>query len=271
MEFKEKLKALRLKRGISQSALAKAIFVSRSAVAKWESGLGLPSDGSLEALSAYFGVDKSYLIEKTDKKERTVLRYTVIFIKAVALFLLFSTSAILCASVLCDSYGVTPELAAGEFRDNPYFEGDGYRIYYSSMMTLISEGEGGEELQREVLSSFRPLRRVPLGWRLFKEDYRYRKLYLAGTDTAVGLIYSIKGNTAYHNIIKISLNKLDEKTLDLLFFDEVYIGGKPHEARESSYFVTDRLPEENITVGSCELSVGEKFYIWEYGRESEAS
>ena len=35
MQFNERLKELRLKKGISQAELAKAIFVSRSAVAKW--------------------------------------------------------------------------------------------------------------------------------------------------------------------------------------------------------------------------------------------
>ena len=50
MEFKEKLKKARSERNISQQALADAIFVSRSAVAKWESGKGLPCDESMEAL-----------------------------------------------------------------------------------------------------------------------------------------------------------------------------------------------------------------------------
>ena len=36
MEFKDQLKNYRTARGISQQALADAIFVSRSAVAKWE-------------------------------------------------------------------------------------------------------------------------------------------------------------------------------------------------------------------------------------------
>ena len=53
MEFKEKLKKLRAQRGISQQALADAIFVSRSALANWENGLGLPSDASYEALTSY--------------------------------------------------------------------------------------------------------------------------------------------------------------------------------------------------------------------------
>ena len=50
MDFADKLKHLRGKHGLSQAALAKKIFVSRSAVAKWENGLGLPDDGNLQAL-----------------------------------------------------------------------------------------------------------------------------------------------------------------------------------------------------------------------------
>ena len=55
MEFKDKLKRLRKERSVSQQALADAIFVSRSAVAKWENGLGLPSSASSEALAKHFG------------------------------------------------------------------------------------------------------------------------------------------------------------------------------------------------------------------------
>ena len=60
MEFKEKLKSLRKENGLSQQALADAIFVSRSAVAKWENGLGFPSEESLLALQEYFGVPEAY-------------------------------------------------------------------------------------------------------------------------------------------------------------------------------------------------------------------
>ena len=42
MEFSEKLKELRSEKGISQAKLAADIHISRSAVAKWENGLGLP-------------------------------------------------------------------------------------------------------------------------------------------------------------------------------------------------------------------------------------
>ena len=52
MNFANKLKELRQKKGISQAKLAKDIYVSRSAIAKWENGLGIPSDESLELLQA---------------------------------------------------------------------------------------------------------------------------------------------------------------------------------------------------------------------------
>lgn len=58
MEFKDKLKQLRKDKNISQQQLADAIYVSRSAIAKWENGLGYPSVDSMEALAAYFGVEE---------------------------------------------------------------------------------------------------------------------------------------------------------------------------------------------------------------------
>ena len=47
MEFSERLKELRSEKGISQAKLAADIHISRSAIAKWENGLGLPNDESL--------------------------------------------------------------------------------------------------------------------------------------------------------------------------------------------------------------------------------
>lgn len=54
--FKDKLKELREKAGLSQQALADKLFVSRSAVAKWENGNGIPSDVNLEAIYELFNV-----------------------------------------------------------------------------------------------------------------------------------------------------------------------------------------------------------------------
>lgn len=56
MEFKDRLKKLRQEKQISQQKLASAIYVSRSAIAKWENGLGLPNESSYQALLDYFGI-----------------------------------------------------------------------------------------------------------------------------------------------------------------------------------------------------------------------
>ena len=56
MEFHEKLQELRKNRGLTQEELAEALFVSRTAISKWESGRGYPSIDSLKEISSYFSV-----------------------------------------------------------------------------------------------------------------------------------------------------------------------------------------------------------------------
>ena len=74
--FKDKLKELREKEGLSQQELADKLFVSRSAVAKWENGNGIPSDVNLDAICNLFEVSKNELFgegiinEFRDEKNR---------------------------------------------------------------------------------------------------------------------------------------------------------------------------------------------------------
>ena len=56
MEFHEKLQELRKSRGLTQEELAEALFVSRTAVSKWESGRGYPNIESLKMISSFFSV-----------------------------------------------------------------------------------------------------------------------------------------------------------------------------------------------------------------------
>ena len=56
MEFHEKLQQLRKMRGLTQEELAEILFVSRTAISKWESGRGYPSIDSLKAISKFFSV-----------------------------------------------------------------------------------------------------------------------------------------------------------------------------------------------------------------------
>ena len=56
MEFHEKLQELRKERGLTQEELAEALYVSRTAISKWESGRGYPSIDSLKEISHYFSI-----------------------------------------------------------------------------------------------------------------------------------------------------------------------------------------------------------------------
>lgn len=56
MEFNEKLKELRNSRGLTQEEMAEALFVSRTAISKWESGRGYPNIDSLKEISGFFSV-----------------------------------------------------------------------------------------------------------------------------------------------------------------------------------------------------------------------
>jgi len=56
VEFHEKLQELRKNRGLTQEELAEALYVSRTAISKWESGRGYPSIDSLKEISGFFSV-----------------------------------------------------------------------------------------------------------------------------------------------------------------------------------------------------------------------
>lgn len=62
MELSEKLQALRRQKGLTQEELAQALYVSRTAVSKWESGRGYPSIDSLKAISRFFSVSIDELL-----------------------------------------------------------------------------------------------------------------------------------------------------------------------------------------------------------------
>ncbi len=71
MQFHERLQKYRKERKLTQEELAEKLHVSRSAVAKWENGLGLPSGESLEDLAAFFGTTQEELL--ADRETETII------------------------------------------------------------------------------------------------------------------------------------------------------------------------------------------------------
>lgn len=62
MEFHEKLRQLRTREHLTQEELAAKLYVSRTAISKWESGRGYPSIESLKMIARYFHVTIDELI-----------------------------------------------------------------------------------------------------------------------------------------------------------------------------------------------------------------
>ena len=62
MEFNEKLLELRKQKGLTQEELATELYVSRTAISKWESGRGYPNIDSLRAIAKFFGVTLDELL-----------------------------------------------------------------------------------------------------------------------------------------------------------------------------------------------------------------
>ena len=66
MEFNKKLQELRKQKGITQEELAKALFVSRTAISKWESGKGYPNLDSLKAIAQFFSITIDELLSSNE-------------------------------------------------------------------------------------------------------------------------------------------------------------------------------------------------------------
>ena len=76
MLFQDTLRELRKKKGISQYVLADALNISRSVIAKWETGLTLPSEESIRLLMNYFNVSREELF-KNEETETIIVKKNV--------------------------------------------------------------------------------------------------------------------------------------------------------------------------------------------------
>ena len=99
MEFHKKLQELRKQKGMTQEELASLLFVSRTAVSKWESGRGYPSIDSLRAIARVFSLtvddllstDEILTIAKEEQKRGEGTLQDLVFgaLDLCALLLLF--------------------------------------------------------------------------------------------------------------------------------------------------------------------------------------
>ena len=98
MEFNEKLQELRKNKGLTQEELAEALYVSRTAISKWESGRGYPSIDSLKEIAKYFSVTIDELLssdevlsiaEEDNTQKETHLRSLVFGLLDISVLMFF--------------------------------------------------------------------------------------------------------------------------------------------------------------------------------------
>jgi transcriptional regulator with XRE-family HTH domain len=72
MTLGEKLKEARKQAGLSQEQLAEQLIISRSAIAKWESDLGIPDIENLRALAEHLNISMESLLDDPKACKRPV-------------------------------------------------------------------------------------------------------------------------------------------------------------------------------------------------------
>lgn len=263
MEFKDNLKKLRTEKGLTQAQLAEAIFVSRSTVAKWENGLGLPSVESMALLEAFFGVTWDALAtsepETVIVKKNRHIRWGLVgsITGWVAILALLVILYILPFAIHSGDYGFTPEMAAGDYADEAYIDTGDYRIYYFQF-----EGDTEDGHHWSTLQGWRPVQKHFWGCTVSEEDYSYR--IITKNNYVVGRLYSIQGKNGYYNLLsKADYYKAPEEPgnpmtweipAELITASSITISGVEHELQQGFFFVTQE-PVEYFKIGDSFFDV----------------
>ena len=230
MEFKDHLKAVRKERNISQQELANAIYVSRSAVAKWENGLGIPNQTSYQALLDYFQVSPETLPlnEYTEnvsvcKNQKIRILFSWLF---CLIFIILSISTFTLIHALDNGYGFTSKTAAGEiWSDNPCIKTADYDFYY---------GTTGGDIQ--ILDRFCVVKKKWIGYQ--KIDFNNRKDVYEENGNPFGYLYSFKGERKYYHIFR-PLYKAMDGEVKVQLLSEIRIKEETFLLLYKSYFETE--------------------------------
>lgn len=252
MELKDKLKKLRTEHGLTQAQLAETIFVSRSTVAKWENGLGLPGDESMKLLTEHFGITQDEIAttepEAVIVEKNRRIRWGLIGSIAgwAAMLALVVVMYILPFAIQSGDYGFTPDMAAGGFADNAYIDTGDYRFYYFVFDGYdLADGSYWTDLQAWI-----PVRKHFWGCTVSDDDYAYR--IVTKDNYVVARIYSIQGRNGYYNILHKCKIYTVENPGDPLFWNipeelicatAITISGVEYELQDGFFFITQEPVE----------------------------
>lgn len=133
-EFSQILRELRIKENLSQEALGSIVHVSRSAIAKYENGLGLPSEEVIESLCNYFKITKDDLFPKNEVEHLIVEKNKKIkFLKVLLMSLLILVALFLCYTIY---YFVSEAIINKKDMDEKIAEVEKYKDISSYDITL---------------------------------------------------------------------------------------------------------------------------------------
>ena len=256
MEFKEKLKQLRIQKGLTQAQLAEKLFVSRSTVAKWENGLGLPNPESMATLENLFDVFAEELAteapEEVIVKKNRKLRQIGQIVGWSLIFILLIAMSYLPFAIHNGKYGFTPDMAAGGYADEAYIDTGDYRIYYFTFGGEWEDGRHWSDLQ-----GFKPVQKHFWGCTVSEDDYSYK--VFTKDNYVVGRLYTIQGENGYYNLInKAGIYKAEEQGNsmiwdipgELITATTITISGVEYELQDGFFFITDE-PVRYFEIGDA--------------------
>ena len=254
MEFKENLKQLRMQKGLTQAQLAEKLFVSRSTVAKWENGLGLPNPDSMATLEKLFDISASELATKEPEKaivnKNRKLRLIGLVAEWSTILALLIVTIYLPFAIHNGKYGFTPDMVAGSYADEAYIDTGDYRIYY-----FIFEGDWSDGRYWSDLQGFKPVKKHFWGSTVSQDDYTYK--VFTKDNYVVGRVYTIKGDNGYYNLInKAGIYTVNDNETgmiweipdELITATTVTISGVEYELQEGFFFITNE-PVEYFKIG----------------------
>lgn len=251
MEFKDRLKELRKEKAVSQKELGDAIFVSRSAVAKWENGLGTPNEESYAALLRYFAVTSADLPLGEEETAAALKNRRMRVVKNCVFYITLFTLLILSLSLIAlfdNGYGFTSEMAAGElWADNMRIETPEYDFYFSAIPVT------GLEEETWLVDGLKIVKKTAVGYRVMKDDeLKSSDVYLDGEYK--GRLLSLKGKTDVYNLY-FQHKLLTEEGMYLTLFDSVRIKEETFEVQYNCFFVTPSqiidfyIRDDHYTIG----------------------
>lgn len=88
MEFSERLKQIRIENKMTQEEVAKALYVRRQTISKWEKGITEPDLETLERISKLFNVSIDELIGEKKETQKNNLAFQILFLISTCILII---------------------------------------------------------------------------------------------------------------------------------------------------------------------------------------